>query len=117
MRTQRQRLTTEARPPSGAREESRWFEELATKLDRLRQRAASEEWSTWTDEDTATATAAAQEIRAIPEALAQGMKEAFAAGREYGHREGRLDELDEEIRLLSSLVAQQAWGGGGSGRA
>lgn len=45
------------------------------------------------------------------------MQEAFVAGREYGHREERLDEINRDISVLASLVAQEAWGSGGAGNA
>ncbi|HSH76204.1 MAG TPA: hypothetical protein VLA09_11015 [Longimicrobiales bacterium] len=93
------------------------FERLAARLDSIAARAASERWPDWTDADAQVTTYAAREIRAIPEALAVGMREAFAVGREYGHREERLEEVQREADALSSFLAQQAWGGGRVGLA
>ena len=117
MRTQNDTLRADASPAGEANESLPWQEDLARRLDALRMRADLEGWPDWTAADTSTAAEAAREIRAIPQALAEGMKEAFVAGREYGHREERLDEFNREISALSSLLAQQAWGGSGSGEA
>jgi hypothetical protein len=114
MRTQQETPPAAAPPPARGTDSAPWHEDLAKRLDTLRLRAALEEWPGWTAEDAATAAEAAREIRAIPQALAHGMQEAFVAGREYGHREERLDELNREISLLASLLAQRAWGRSGS---
>jgi hypothetical protein len=93
------------------------FEELAARLDAVVRRAEAERWSGWSEADGEALEAAAREVRAIPAALARGMNEAFTLGREYGHGEEALDELDREIAELSSDLARQAWGGRGAGRA
>jgi hypothetical protein len=117
MRTQKEIPLAAAPPAARGTDSAPWHENLAKRLDMLRLRAAFEEWPGWTAEDTTTAAEAAREIRAIPQALAHGVQEAFVAGREYGHREERLEELNREISLLSSLLAQRAWGRSGSGEA
>jgi len=107
-------------PPSGhpaaGEPASEGFEELAARLEALAARAAAGACASWSETDTRALEAAAGEIRAIPHALARGMKEAFALGREYGHGEEALDELDREIAELSSNLARQAWGRRGPGR-
>lgn len=114
MRAHHETPPADAPPTTQGTDSEPWHENLARRLDSLRTRAALEEWPHWTAEDMSTVAEAAREIRAIPQALAQGMQEAFVTGREYGHREERLDELNREISLLSSLLAQYAWGRSGS---
>jgi len=114
MRTQKETPPADALAGAQGTDSKPWHEDLAGRLDALRIRAAVEEWPRWTAEDTSAALEAAREIRAIPQALGEGMKTAFLAGREYGHREERLDEVNTEISVLSSLLAQQAWGRAGS---
>jgi hypothetical protein len=114
MQTTDEASLPEMREWHGEREES-GFEDLAARLDAIRARAASEGWPAWTEEDAHVIATAAADIRTIPEALAEGMKQAFTAGREYGHREERLDEINRELVVLSRFLAQRAWGGGGAG--
>lgn len=93
------------------------FEELAARLNAIASRAAEARWRGWTPEDTEAISMAAREIRAIPEALATGMKDAFKVGRQYGRGEEELADLNMEIDALSRKLAAQAWGGGRSGLA
>jgi len=113
MRAKLARLDTPAADSDDTAEEtlSDGFEALAAKLEALASRAAAHAWSGWSETDTRDVEAAASEIRAIPKALAQGMKDAFTIGREYGHREEALDDLNREIAALSNGLARRAWGG------
>jgi hypothetical protein len=97
--------------PTDAAATSPGFEELAAMLEAITTRAEAHGWPGWSEMDARVLEAAAREIRAIPEALARGMNEAFSIGREYGHGEEALDELNREIAELSSSLARQAWGG------
>lgn len=90
------------------------FEDLAARLRAIIRRASAEQWPGWTEEDAHAITAAVREIEAVPEALEQGMREAFAIGREYGHGEDVLAALNREIREASARLARQAWSGGGA---
>lgn len=93
------------------------LEELAARLDSIVARASRQGWRGWTEEDARAVAAAAREIRALRQALAEGMREAFAIGREHGRGEELLDRLNREIEELSSRLARQAWGRGeGEGR-
>jgi hypothetical protein len=67
-------------------------------------------WPGWTDDDTLAVMAAAREIETLDEALAHGMRVAFALGRTYGKREVVLNRLEGEIAQASSRLAQEAWG-------
>jgi hypothetical protein len=117
MRAKLARLDTPAADPDDAAEEtlSDGFEALAGRLEALAARAVAHAWAGWSETDARDVEAAASEIRAIPKALAQGMKEAFTIGREYGHREEALDDLNREIATLSNGLARQAWGRRGTG--
>lgn len=72
-------------------------------------------WPGWTDDDTRAVMAAAREIETFDEALAQGMRVAFALGRTQGKREVVLKQLDREIAEASRRIAQEAWGSGSGG--
>lgn len=86
------------------------FTLLAECLRSIGARAVAERWAGWTDQDTDTIVAAAAEIEGIRAALAEGMRQAFDIGREYGHREELLDRVNAEIGEVSSRLARQAWG-------
>jgi hypothetical protein len=93
----------------------RALEELADRLDDIAKRAGVSRWLDHTD--AGVAAAAAHHIRAIPEAVAASMREAFDIGRAYGHREVELERITREIHDVSHLLARQAWGGGRPGNA
>jgi hypothetical protein len=93
----------------------RALEELA---DRLEDIASGEGLGRRLGRDEArVAAVAARRIRAIPKALAACTREAFAVGRAYGQHEVARAEVATESRALATLVARQAWGGGGPGSA
>jgi hypothetical protein len=93
----------------------RALEELADRLDAIATAGPLGRWLGGAD--ARVAADAARQIRAIPAALATGMREAFAVGRAYGHREVQLAEIAVETRALSTVLARQAWGGGNPGNA
>lgn len=95
------------------------FQVLSNKLRSIAARAARERWAGWTEADAQALAAAAAEIEEIGTALADGMRQAFDIGREYGHREELLERLNAEIGEISGRLARQAWGrdDGGTGRA
>jgi hypothetical protein len=93
----------------------RALEKLADRLDAIATAAPLGRWLGRSD--ARAAATAARQIRAIPQALAAGMREAFDIGREYGHREVELAEIEQETTTLSTLLARQAWGGGHPGKA
>jgi hypothetical protein len=86
------------------------FRVLSEKLRSIAARAARERWSGWTEDDDRAVAAAAAEIEGIVPALADGMRQAFDIGREYGHREELLERLNAEIGEISGRLARQAWG-------
>lgn len=88
------------------------FAVLAAHLDSIAERADSDHWRGWTEEDTRAVLVAAREIEGIRAAVAEGMRQAFDIGREYGHREELLERLNWEIEELSGRMARQAWGRG-----
>jgi hypothetical protein len=93
-------------------DEPNGFELLAARLDAIAERAVSEHWPHWSEEDTRAVLAAAREVEGIRAVLAEGMRQAFEIGREYGHGEELLDRLNWEIDELSDRMARRAWGGG-----
>jgi hypothetical protein len=93
----------------------RALEELADRLDAITTRGTLGRWLGGAD--ARVAADAARQIRAIPAALVAGMREAFAIGRAYGQREVQLAEIAMETRVLSTVLARQAWGGGDPGNA
>ena len=87
------------------------FEALSQRLRSIALRAVSEDWPGWTAQDTDALGAAARELSSFGPALAQGMREAFAIGREYGQKEDVLDRLNQEILDATDRLAREAWGG------
>ena len=87
------------------------FEALSRRLRSIARRAAAEAWPGWTAEDTRAIDTAARELSTFGPALAHGMREAFAIGREYGHREDVLDRLNQEIFNATNRLGRAAWGG------
>lgn len=93
----------------------RGLEELAERLEALAARGPLGRRMGLAD--ARIAAAAARHLRAIPKALAAGMEEAFAVGREYGHREVQLADHVLEATALATTLARRAWGGGKPGHA
>ena len=93
----------------------RALDELADRLDDIATGARS--GRLLGRRDAQIAATAARHIRAIPEALAAGMREAFVVGREYGHREVDLADRATRSRSASTSLARDAWGGGNPGNA
>jgi hypothetical protein len=91
------------------------LEELAARLEEMASRRSPSRALGWSD--ARVAVAAARNIRAIPEALAAGMEQGFALGRELGHREVELAVQASESGSYANVVARQAWGGGQTGHA
>ncbi len=83
---------------------------LAARLDAIGLRARVERWPGFTAEDARIIGAAARELATFEDALAEGMREAFAIGREHREREALLNRLNEEIAIATSRLAREAWG-------
>lgn len=83
---------------------------LAARLAAIGFRARSEGWPGFTGEDARVLEAAARELATFEDALAKGMREAFAIGREHREREALLNRLNEEIAIATSRLAREAWG-------
>ena len=86
------------------------FKVLSAHLHSILSRATMESWPGWTDDDTCAVMAAQGEIETFDEALAEGMRVAFALGRMRGKREVVQNHLDREIAEVSRRLAQEAWG-------
>jgi len=92
--------------------ENEELESLAARLRELirRSRAAGREGGRLRPEDLSVLASAAQAIERIPDALRQGMQNAFELGREHGRKEELLTRLEREIAEESARVGREAWG-------